>query len=153
MGLGAGGAALGGLVAAPLRRRLGFGVCFIGSSVLQAFAIAGMGLSRASAVAMGFTAVWSAGMSLRGVVTMSLRQQITPDHLLGRVTATFWTLGFASAPVGAALATWAAEHAGVRPVLVVTGALTLLVTGLVGFTPLRLARPESVIPEPSPRLG
>jgi hypothetical protein len=85
-------------------------------------------------------------MTVRGVVTMSLRQQITPDHLLGRVTATFWTLGFASAPLGAALATWAAEHAGVRPVLVVTGTLLLLVTGLAGFTPLRLARPESVVP-------
>jgi hypothetical protein len=83
-------------------------------------------------------------MTVRGVVTMSLRQQITPDHLLGRVTATFWTLGFASAPLGAALATWAAEHAGVRPVLLVTGALLLVVTGLAGFTPLRLAHPESL---------
>jgi hypothetical protein len=75
---------------------------------------------------------------------MSLRQQITPDHLLGRVTAAFWTLCFASAPVGAALATWAAEHVGVRPVLVVQGGLLALTTALVGLTPLRLARPETV---------
>jgi MFS family permease len=146
MGLGAVGAALGGLVAAPSRRRFGFGVSFLGASVLQGLAIAGMGLSWASSVAVGCAALWSAGMTVRGVVTMSLRQQITPDHLLGRVTATFWTLGFASAPLGAALATWIAEHAGVRPVLVVTGTLLLVVTGLAGFTPLRLARPESVVP-------
>jgi MFS family permease len=144
MGVGATGAALGGIVAAPLRRRFGFGVAFIGASALDALAAVGMGLSPGSHVATGFAAIWSVGMILRGVVTMSLRQQITPDHLLGRVTAAFWTLGFASAPVGAALATWVAERAGVRPVLVATGVLLGLTTMLAGLTPLRLARPESV---------
>jgi MFS family permease len=144
MGVGATGAALGGIVAAPLRRRFGFGAAFIGASVLQTLAAAGMGLSPSSHVATGFGVIWSVGMILRGVVTMSLRQQITPDHLLGRVTAAFWTLGFASAPVGAALATWAAERAGVRPVLVATGGLLGITTVLLFFTPLRLARPESV---------
>ncbi len=153
MGLAAVGAVLGGLGAAPSRRRFGFGVSFLGASVLQGLSIAGMGLSQAGVVTVGCAAVWSAGMTLRGVVTMSLRQQITPDHLLGRVTATFWTLGFASAPLGAAVATWAAEHVGVRPVLVVTGTLLLLVTGLAGFTPLRFARPESLVPETAPWPG
>jgi hypothetical protein len=46
MGLGAVGAAVGGFVAAPSRRRFGFGVSFLGASVLQGLAIAGMGLSR-----------------------------------------------------------------------------------------------------------
>jgi hypothetical protein len=87
--------------------------------------------------------IWAAGTTVRKIITMSLRQQITPDHLLGRVTAAFWTLCFASAPVGAALATWTAERVGVRPVLVVTGGLLALTTALVGLTPLRLARPET----------
>ena len=78
-----------------------------------------------------------------GRLAVSLRQQITPDYLLGRVTAAFWTLCFASAPVGAALATWTAERVGVRPVLVVTGGLLALTTAVVGLTPLRLARPET----------
>jgi hypothetical protein len=142
--VGAIGAALGGIVAAPLRRRFGFGAAFLGASVLQAVAAAGMGLSPGTRAATGFAAIWSVGMILRGVVTMSLRQQITPDHLLGRVTAAFWTLGFASAPVGAALATWVAERAGVRQVLVATGVLLGLTTALAGVTPLRLARPESL---------
>ena len=45
---------------------------------------------------------------------MSLRQQITPDHLLGRVTAAFWTIHFSLGPVGVALLTWTAGHFGVE---------------------------------------
>lgn len=143
LSLGAVGAALGGVVTAPVRRRFGFGACFIGASALEAVAVAGVGLSPATYAVMGFALIWAAGTTVRKIITMSLRQQITPDHLLGRVTAAFWTLCFASAPVGAALATWTAERVGVRPVLVVTGGLLALTTALVGLTPLRLARPET----------
>ena len=44
---------------------------------------------------------------------MSLRQEVTPDHLLGRVTAAFWTIHFSLGPLGAALLTWAAGRFGV----------------------------------------
>ncbi len=53
--------------------------------------------------------------SVAGICSMSLRQQVTPDHLLGRVTAAFWTIHFSLGPLGAALLTWTAGHYGVMP--------------------------------------
>jgi MFS family permease len=52
LSLGAAGAALGGLSTAPVRRRFGFGASFIGASALEAVAVAGVGLSPATYVAM-----------------------------------------------------------------------------------------------------
>jgi hypothetical protein len=73
---------------------------------------------------------------------MSLRQEITPDHLLGRVTSAFWSTHYSLGPVGAAALTWAAGRYGVPAVCVVAGAGCLLVAvgGLV--TPIRQAGPE-----------
>ena len=41
--------------------------------------------------------------TVRGVNTVTLRQEVTPDHMLGRVTASFWT----TLNVPGALGAWA----------------------------------------------
>ena len=53
-----------------------------------------------------------ARMVLYGIIPVawSLRQQVTPDHLLGRVTSAFWTVHFSLGPVGAAVLAWAADR-------------------------------------------
>jgi len=110
LGLGAVGAVCGALAAAPLRRRFGFAPCFVGATAAQGAALALMGSgSGVLAVALA-TAVWTGGMSVRGVVTQTLRQEVTPEALLGRVTAAFWTVAAVLAPAGAALVTRAAER-------------------------------------------
>ena len=43
LGLAAVGAVMGALSAAPLRRRFGFGACFVGATVLQGVALMSMG--------------------------------------------------------------------------------------------------------------
>jgi hypothetical protein len=68
---------------------------------------------------------------------MSLRQEITPAHLLGRVTAAFWTIHFALGPVGATLATFAAAGQGVSAVVAVMGTGLLLVVAAGLVSPLR----------------
>ncbi len=73
---------------------------------------------------------------------MSLRQQITPDHLLGRVTAVFWLFMMVPGPVGAALFTRLAEETNVTVGFGVMGGLGLVVA-LVGlFTPAWNRHPE-----------
>ena len=62
----------------------------------------------------GLAAVYLGCTSVAGICSMSLRQQVTPDHLLGRVTAAFWTIHFSLGPVGVALLTWAAGRFGVE---------------------------------------
>lgn len=143
MGAGAIGAAIGGVFANRVRGRFGFGACFIGATFVQGAAICAMGLWPGLAVMVAAGVFYSGAMVVRGVVTMSLRQQITPDELLGRVTAAFWTLSAVLGPVGAALATRVAESAGTRPVLVAIGIASVICGIWALSTPVRQARPES----------
>ncbi len=112
LGVSAVGAVAGALLAAPLRRRFGFGACFVGATVLQGLALLTMGRAGGTAALAIAAAVWTAGMSTRGVVTQTLRQEVTPEPLLGRVTAAFWTVAAVLGPVGAAVVTRAAERWG-----------------------------------------
>jgi len=68
---------------------------------------------------------------------MSMRQEVTPNHLLGRVTAAFWTIHFSLGPVGAVLLTWAAGHFGVLAACLASGAACLVIGGAALVTPIR----------------
>jgi MFS family permease len=132
------------LAVAPLRRRLGFGACWTGSVLLCGLAVGGLGMSGTVPVAALLAAVYLGCTSVAGICSMSLRQQITPDHLLGRVTAAFWTIHFSLGPIGVALLTWTAGHFGVEPACLASAALCLLLGGLALATPIRRRSPEPV---------
>jgi len=83
------------------------------------------------------TAAFLACVGMAGTCSMSLRQEVTPEPLLGRVTSAFWTLQYAAAPIGAAVLTWAAEQQGTTPVSLVAGACCVLIAGAALFTPIR----------------
>lgn len=99
-----------------------------------------MGVSRSVPVIAVLAAVFMFGMTLGGVTSMTLRQEVTPGHLLGRVTSAFWTVHNASGPVGAAVLTALADGHGVPAVSLVGGAFCLLILGAGLLTPLRTAR-------------
>ncbi|SEE69396.1 Major Facilitator Superfamily protein [Streptomyces sp. 3213] len=137
MAVGALGTIAGALLVARVRRRFGFGATWIGAVAVCGAAFAW--LSRANDVAA--VAVVSAAFlgcdQMAGTCSMSLRQEVTPEHLLGRVTSAFWTVHYAAAPVGAAVLTWAAERRGTAPVAVVAGACCVLIAGVALLTPIR----------------
>ncbi|MFI7603528.1 MFS transporter [Micromonospora sp. NPDC049366] len=143
LGLAALGTIAGALLAAPLRRRRGFGVTWIGAVSLSGLAILGIGVAGTVPVVTALTAVYLCGVSIGGICSMSLRQEITPDHLLGRVTSAFWSTHYALGPPGAAVLTWATARYGVTWVTVVAGAGCLLVAGAGLFTPIRRAGAEA----------
>ncbi|MEU6868812.1 MFS transporter [Streptomyces sp. NPDC046876] len=123
--------------ATRLRRRFGFGVCWLGAVVLIGLAVAGIGLSRSIAVTAVLAAVFMFGTTLGGVCSMTMRQEVTPDPLLGRVTSAFWTVHNASGPVGAAVLTVLAARWGVPAVSVAGGVFCLLIVAAGLLTPLR----------------
>jgi MFS family permease len=68
----------------------------------------------------GFTiVVWN-------VVTVSLRQRITPPHMLGRINASYRLLAWGSMPIGAFVAGALGEWVGVRTTFVILAAIELL---------------------------
>jgi MFS family permease len=72
---------------------------------------------------------------------LSLRQAVTPDPLLGRVTATMICLTVAAAPLGGVLGGWVADEVGLRTAMVMVGAGALLLAPLVSaLSPIALMR-------------
>ncbi|WST81675.1 MFS transporter [Streptomyces sp. NBC_01136] len=123
-------------VVARVRKRLGFGVSWISASSLAGIAVACMGLSRSVPVIAVLMTVNLMCTGIAGICSMSLRQEVTPGHLLGRVTSSFWTIHSALGPLGAAATTAAAAGLGVTTVCLVIGvavpaiALTGALTGI-----------------------
>ena len=138
------GTVVGALVVAPLRRRLGFGTCWIGAVLLCGVAVGGLGMAGSVPPVAVLAAVYLGCTSVAGICSMSLRQQVTPDHLLGRVTAAFWTIHFSLGPVGVALLTWTAGRFGVEPACMASAALCFLLGAAALLTPIRQRTPEPV---------
>ncbi|MEU8654226.1 hypothetical protein [Streptomyces sp. NPDC048737] len=86
--------------------------------------------------------LYSFGMALVGVCSMSLRQQVTPDCLLGRVTSAFWAIHGSLAPLGATLLTALVGRLGTRGPLTAVAVVFLAVVVAAAFTPIRQRHPE-----------
>ncbi|MFF7934804.1 MFS transporter [Streptomyces sp. NPDC007940] len=139
MAVGALGTITGALLVARVRRRLGFGAVWTGSVALCGIAFAGIAWARDVPVLAALCALFLAGGGMAGTCSMSLRQEITPEPLLGRVTSAFWTLHYSAAPIGAAVLTWAAEHRGTTSVGLVAGGCCVLIAAAALLTPVRRA--------------
>ena len=114
--------ALTGAAAAPrLRARWGFAACWLTAGLALGLATAGVGHAAVLPAAGALAAVIAGSDAIRGVNTMTLRQELTPDHLLGRVTAAFWAMLTVPAALGADVNARLAERFGVAPVLTAAG--------------------------------
>jgi MFS family permease len=116
---------------------------------------AGRLLSRAmwiAAAAMLLPALWprwpvvAASWALIGVIDstiivvwFTLRQQIVPSHVLGRVASVSRALSFAAIPVGALLGAWLLEIASSSVLFVAAGLLQCLVAVVTRHSPLASA--------------
>ncbi|MGC5365547.1 MFS transporter [Streptomyces sp. DT24] len=128
---------------ARIRKRLGFGVSWISAFSLAGISVAGMGLSRSVPVIAVLMTVNLMCTGVAGICSMSLRQEVTPSHLLGRVTSSFWTIHSALGPLGAAATTAAAAGFGVTTVCLVVGVAVLAIT-LTG-TLTGIAQPHAAV--------
>ncbi|UNM16629.1 MFS transporter [Streptomyces formicae] len=140
--VGALGTITGALLVAPVRRRLGFGPTWTGAVAVCGLAVAGIGWAGSVTGVAVMAAAFLGCAGVAGTCSMSLRQEVTPEHLLGRVTSAFWTLHYSAAPVGAAVLTWAAQRHGTAPVGLAAGASCVLMAALALLTPVRRRRPE-----------
>jgi MFS family permease len=136
MAAGALGTVVGSLAVARVHRRLGFGPTWTAAVAVSGVAVAGLGWAHDTRVVGALCAVFLAGAAVAGTCSMSLRQEVTPEPLLGRVTSAFWTLQYAGAPVGAAVLTWAAERHGTAPVAMLAGGACVLIAGAALLTPV-----------------
>jgi MFS family permease len=128
------GSLAGSAVAARLERRLGpirlITLTVPGSALL----VMAPGLTTDVWLIGGAFAVGGVSVVAWNVVTVSLRQRITPDRLLGRVNSAYRLLAWGTRPLGALAGGALAELAGLRTVFLTMGVLALaLVVLLIGL--------------------
>lgn len=152
--VGAVGALLGALFAASIARRVGIGPSFILGAVFVTVGLtaraAVFGPMEATVAAIAATQfLLFFGAALFNVNGPSLRQALTPGHLLGRVNASWRFLVWGTGPFGALLGGALGAALGLRAALLVTGLACLLAYPIFLFSPLPHIRDVST-PEPSP---
>ena len=99
---GAAGGLLGALMTDRATRWLGRGRVFVGSVVLAAVTQIVLGLTASAALTVVLLALSSAAFAAYNVVSTSVRQQLVPSSLLGRVTGAYRTCTMSAAAIGAA---------------------------------------------------
>jgi MFS family permease len=134
---GSAGIVLLSLLAGPLRRRLSFSRAALGALVadgLLTLALAGVHQFWLAVV------LWAAisGLGLFfNINTISLRQQIVPNHLLGRIISIAGVLAWSAIPLGALLGGWAIDRTGsVALVYGVIGVSVAVIAASFAFGPL-----------------
>jgi MFS family permease len=90
-----------------------------------AVAVCALGILKAPAMATALLVVFGGSTAIFTPVVWAVLQEVTPEHLLGRVFTTFSTGGMASAMVGMAGFGWAADAIGPAASLVGIGIILL----------------------------
>jgi MFS family permease len=150
IGLAYMGGGLGCVLAASsaqrLSQRFGVGAAIVYGLMLTAFGwqafglIQGGGASATLLLGVGML-LFDFGAVLYAINYLALRQALTPDRLLGRMTATMRFLTVAAAPLGSLAGGALATGIGLRHTLWVVGSLGLALTvAAMRWSPVRLHR-------------
>jgi MFS family permease len=141
---------LGCVFAASLAERVagrfGVGAAIVHGLLLtalgwQAFGLIGGSPGVATLLLGAAMLVFDFGAVLYGINYLALRQALTPDRLLGRMTATMRFVTVAAAPLGSLAGGALASGIGLRHTLWVVGVLgTVLTVAAIRFSPVRLHR-------------
>lgn len=137
------GGLLGALYASTIARRIGLGRAIIGetqavgfvATVIPFITLLGSGLMVP--LLIGAQVVWSFWLPLYVVNAASLRQTITPNHLLGRVTAASRFISWGAAAIGFLIGGYVAEQIGIFPTLIIAGIGLWLSSLWVVLSPVR----------------
>ncbi|HEX5502891.1 MAG TPA: MFS transporter [Thermomicrobiales bacterium] len=141
------GGLLGALLAGPAARRLGVGPAIVGSIAVGG--VAGLLVPLAAGPAAVTVPLLMAWGFVSGVTTpiynitqVSLRQQITPDRVQGRMNATMRFIVWGTMPIGALAGGFLGQFIGLRPTLLVGAVGSLLAILWVFFSPVRALREQ-----------
>jgi MFS family permease len=140
---------LGAMLAEPITRHFSPGrVLIIAQLVVSAgmgiIPFASGGLMLAIPILILSRVITSAGVAIYSINQISLRQSITPDHLLGRVNACRRVLVFGIIPVGAMLGGMMGETIGLKLTLVMGATVAFLSFLFHFFSPLRTTTDLSI---------
>jgi MFS family permease len=134
----------GALAAERLVRRVGFSRTLIGSAAATGFSTLlppmAHGTVAVCAAFLGAAQLFDIAWPVYNITELSLRQAVTPDHLLGRVNSAMHLLFNGVMPVGALAGGMIAQGIGIRATMFAGAAGFLLSTLFLIFSPIRHLR-------------
>jgi MFS family permease len=132
---------------APRVGKIGQGTTLILTVVLGAGSELGIALASHSVVVGAMLAISGVSLIVWNVITVSLRQSIIPDRLLGRVNSVYRLLAYGMMPIGAALGGLLADAFGLRApyyvAAVVLGIMAIAALPVVNNASIAAARAEA----------
>jgi MFS family permease len=140
---------VGAIVAARMARLVGLGPTLVtslsGELLSRIVLVLASGPPLAAAAMVGASqAVFGLIAPLWDVNSSALRQSITPERLLGRVSAASTFVGLGAAPIGALMCGFIGDVAGPRAAIATAAAVTVVAVGcLLVPSVLRLRAPSS----------
>lgn len=125
------------LFAGALRRRLPFSRVTLGLLEIQGFVTIVIAQLHLFWAVLPLIALWQGLGVLFSINTTSLRQEVTPNHLLGRVVTTANVLGGAVIPLGTLAGGFAIQRTGnIALVFSAIGVIVFVLPILFSFSPL-----------------
>jgi len=121
---------------------VGYAICGSGWLLLAAAPVNAWGVAAFALMLMTFTM----GAVFIFINFLALRQAVTPEPLLGRMTSTMRWLSLLAAAPGALLGGWLGEHVGLRAALLFAGVVSLGLVAVAWRMPL--IRNLKHLPEP-----
>lgn len=145
------GAMVGAMLAGRLARRFGLGPVLGAVQILTGAARVAIPLAAWIGPAVLVLAAGELALgAIRAVFNVnqiSLRQAVTPDHLLGRTTASIGFLMWGAVPFGALLGGWLGMAVGLLPTLAIGIAGTFAASLWIYVSPVRFLRvPPAIMP-------
>lgn len=145
------GSVLGGLLNTRIVTRIGALPALLAALAANVIIFAGIGISPNAIVLGGLLALNGFVTAIWNIVTVSLRQQIVPAELLGRVNSVYRMLGWGLIPLGALTGGFLAHQFGLRAPYPIAGALRGIALTLALPVLVTAMRPASAAPRTQPR--
>ncbi|OCP11134.1 MULTISPECIES: MFS transporter [unclassified Ensifer] len=148
LGIYGAGMMIGALAAPAIGRRVPFGVMItlgpLGGLMAAAAMLATIWVPSGALAGLSFF-LFGSGPVLWSIATLTLRQAVTPNAMLGRVSAFIATATFGARPIGAALGAMVATRFGVEACLAVaaSGFLMQFLVIIASRVPQLRALPEA----------
>ncbi len=121
----------------PLRRRWPFSAVALSCLVIDGLCVVGMGFVSAYWLGIALWALYSGVGILFNINTLSLRQEIVPNRLLGRIMSLAGVLAWSAIPIGTLIGGFVIDAIGrVGPVYVAIGIVTVVVALAFSRSPL-----------------
>ena len=141
------GSVLGSVIGERVMARFGSGNVLIASLVAMGAGQLVTGLLSSPWLVGGLNAAVGFATILWNIITVSLRQSIIPDEILGRVNSTYRFISWGALPLGALLGGVLASTFGLRTPFIVGGIGMIVLAGvmapIVNTRTIRAAQPSS----------